>query len=164
MKRTLYFLMLTCFLAQAHDGTVNITGTFRINSCILAQDSRQINVSLGDISLTRFAQGRYGPEKSFIVNLQDCGADSVSVDVTFSGTPDNGRAELLALDSGSAKGLGIAILDDTKAIIPINQVSKDYPLHQGSVPLTFYAQLRPTGENIQSGNINASATFVLHYD
>lgn len=164
MKRILYFLALPGFLALAHDGTVNITGSFRSNTCVLAQDSRQINVPLGDISLTRFAQGRYGPEKSFIVNLQDCGADTLSVDVTFSGTPDNNRAELLGLDSGSASGLAIAILDDTKTIIPLNQVSKDYPLHQGNVPLTFYAQLRPTGDNVQSGNINASATFVLHYD
>ncbi len=39
---------------------------------VLAQDSKQINVQLGDVSLTRFSHGNYGPEKSFIINLQDC--------------------------------------------------------------------------------------------
>ncbi|STL35374.1 Fimbrial protein [Escherichia coli] len=42
---------------------------FGRNTCVLAQDSKQINVQLGDVSLTRFSHGNYGPEKSFIINL-----------------------------------------------------------------------------------------------
>ena len=49
-------------------------------------------------------------------------------------------------------------------LIPLNQASKDYSLHSGKVPLTFYAQLRPVNSDVQSGKVNASATFVLHYD
>ncbi|MEK8698964.1 fimbrial protein, partial [Escherichia coli] len=64
----------------------------------------------------------------------------------------------------AASGLAIAILDDAKILIPLNQASKDYSLHSGKVPLTFYAQLRPVNSDVQSGKVNASATFVLHYD
>lgn len=75
LKRIIWILFLLgltggCELF-AHDGTVNISGSFRRNTCVLAQDSKQINVQLGDVSLTRFSHGNYGPEKSFIINLQD---------------------------------------------------------------------------------------------
>lgn len=87
LKRIIWILFLLgltwgCELF-AHDGTVNISGSFRRNTCVLAQDSKQINVQLGDVSLTRFSHGNYGPEKSFIINLQDCGTDVSTVDVTF---------------------------------------------------------------------------------
>ena len=122
--------------------------------------------NIGDVSLTRFSHGNYGPEKSFIINLQDCGTDVSTVDVTFSGTPDGVQSEMLSIESGTdaASGLAIAILDDAKILIPLNQASKDYSLHSGKVPLTFYAQLRPVNSDVQSGKVNASATFVLHYD
>lgn len=147
LKRIIWILFLLgltwgCELF-AHDGTVNISGSFRRNTCVVAQDSKQINVQLGDVSLTRFSHGNYGPEKSFIINLQDCGTDVSTVDVTFSGTPDGVQSEMLSIESGTdaASGLAIAILDDAKILIPLNQASKDYSLHSGKVPLTFYAQL-----------------------
>ena len=73
---------------------------------------------------------------------------------------------MLSIESGTdaASGLAIAILDDAKILIPLNQASKDYSLHSGKVPLTFYAQLRPVNSDVQSGKVNASATFVLLYD
>lgn len=143
LKRIIWILFLLgltwgCELF-AHDGTVNISGSFRRNTCVVAQDSKQINVQLGDVSLTRFSHGNYGPEKSFIINLQDCGTDVSTVDVTFSGTPDGVQSEMLSIESGTdaASGLAIAILDDAKILIPLNQASKDYSLHSGKVPLTF---------------------------
>ncbi|QMI35095.1 fimbrial protein [Escherichia coli] len=159
-------LVFNSFTLQAHNGTVNISGSFRSNTCVLAQDSRQINVSLGDVSLSRFSQGHYGPEIAFHINLQDCGTDVSTVDVTFSGTPDATQTNMLAIDNGAsaASGLAIAILDEAKMLIPLNQASKDYTLRTGDIPLAFYAQLRPSSGNVQSGNVNASATFVLHYD
>lgn len=101
LKRIIWILFLLgltggCELF-AHDGTVNISGSFRRNTCVLAQDSKQINVQLGDVSLTRFFHGNYGPEKSFIINLQDCGTDVSTVDVTFSGTPTECRAKYCPL-------------------------------------------------------------------
>ena len=87
---------------------------------------------------------------------------------TENGVDFNKLEELLKwhIESGTdaASGLAIAILDDAKILIPLNQASKDYSLHSGKVPLTFYAQLRPVNSDVQSGKVNASATFVLHYD
>lgn len=73
---------------------------------MLAQDSKQINVQLGDVSLTRFSHGNYGPEKSFIINLQDCGTDVSTVDVTFSGTSDGVQSEMLSIESGTDAASG----------------------------------------------------------
>ena len=103
LKRIIWILCLLGLTGSselfAHDGTVNISGSFRRNTCVLAQDSKQINVQLGDVSLTRFSHGNYGPEKSFIINLQDCGTDVSTVDVTFSGTPDGVQSEMLSIES-----------------------------------------------------------------
>ena len=112
LKRIIWILFLLgltggCELF-AHDGTVNISGSFRRNTCVLAQDSKQINVQLGDVSLTRFFHGNYGPEKSFIINLQDCGTDVSTVDVTFSGTPDGVQSEMLSIESGTDAASGLA--------------------------------------------------------
>lgn len=62
LKRIIWILFLLgltwgCELF-AHDGTVNISGSFRRNTCVLAQDSKQINVQLGDVSLTRVLSGQ----------------------------------------------------------------------------------------------------------
>ncbi|XNM46550.1 fimbrial protein [Escherichia coli] len=133
---------------------------------MLAQDSKQINVQLGDVSLTRFFHGNYGRRNlsSLICRI----AEQMSARLTspFQEPPTECRAKCCPLKvvMDEASGLAIAILDDAKILIPLNQASKDYSLHSGKVPLTFYAQLRPVNSDVQSGKVNASATFVLHYD
>ncbi|MDF3826133.1 MULTISPECIES: fimbrial protein [unclassified Pseudocitrobacter] len=169
MKSTQFFIfaLMTCSsFAFAHDGTVNISGMFRSNTCILAQDSRAIQVSLGTLSISQFAQGHASAEKAFVINLEQCGADVSAANVTFSGESDSAMAELLAIETGSgaATGLAVALLDDHQALIPLKQESKPYPLKQGKVALTFYAQLRSTVGDVTSGAVNASATFVVRYD
>lgn len=161
-----FALVMCCSLAFAHDGTVNISGSFRSNTCILAQDSKAIQIPLGTLSVSQFAQGRPSAEKAFTINLEQCGADVSAANVTFSGDPDTLQPELLVIDTGSgaATGLAVAFLDDGQRLIPLMQESKSYPLKQGKVALTFYAQLRPTAGEINSGAVNASATFVVRYD
>ncbi|WP_421355556.1 fimbrial protein [Pseudocitrobacter faecalis] len=162
----IYALMACSSPAFAHDGTVNISGTFRSNTCILAQDSRAIQVPLGTLSISQFSGGRASAEKAFVIHLEQCGADVSAANVTFSGQSDSAMADLLAIETGSgaATGLAVALLDDHQAIVPLKQESKPYPLKQGKVALTFYAQLRPTGGEVTSGVVNASATFVVRYD
>ncbi|CAH6635615.1 fimbrial protein [Pseudocitrobacter vendiensis] len=169
MKSAQYltFALVMCSrLAFAHDGTINISGTFHSNTCILAQDSKAIQIPLGTLSVSQFVQGRPSAEKVFTINLEQCGADVNAANVTFSGDPDTTQPDLLAIDASSdaATGLAVAILDDAQCLIPLMQESKSYPLKQGKVALTFYAQLRPTAGKINSGAVNASATFVVRYD
>ncbi len=69
LKRIIWILFLLgltwgCELF-AHDGTVDISGSFRRNTCVLAQDSKQINVQLGDVSLTRFLSWELWPGEIF---------------------------------------------------------------------------------------------------
>ncbi len=46
---------------------------------------------------------------------------------------------MLSIESGTdaASGLVIAILDDAKILIPLNQASKDYSLDSGSGSINF---------------------------
>lgn len=69
LKRIIWILCLLGLTGSselfAHDGTVNISGSFRRNTCVLAQDSKQINVQLGDVSLTRFFSWELWPGEIF---------------------------------------------------------------------------------------------------
>ncbi len=153
--------------AVAHDGTINITGSFRSSTCVLALNDKDISVPFGDISSSHFKQsGDSSPAVSFTIHLQDCGADVTNVNVTFNGTPDTVNTKLLGIDTGtnSASGLGVAILDYTRTLLPIKEASVNYPLVPGDVPLVFYAQLRSTQNDIGAGEVHANATFSFHYE
>lgn len=142
LKRIIWILCLLGLTGSselfAHDGTVNISGSFRRNTCVLAQDSKQINVQLGDVSLTRFLTGIMARRNlsSLICRI----AEQMSARLTSPfRNPDGVQSEMLSIESGmdAASGLAIAILDDAKILIPLNRASKDYSLHSGKVPLTF---------------------------
>lgn len=151
----------------SHDGTVNISGSFKDNACVLALDDKNIAVQFDDISASRFSHiGDSSPAVTFTIHLQECGADVTNVNVAFSGTPDATNTQLLSIDPGndSASGLGVAILDYTQTLIPIKNASVNYPLIPGDVPLVFYAQLRATADKVDAGSIHASATFTFHYE
>lgn len=166
LRVSLCLLGLCSTVTAAHDGVVNISGTFRNNTCVLAQDSQNMTVPLGDVALTHFSSQHYGPETAFTLHLQACGKDVTNVSITFSGTADGRDEQLLALDAGAeaATGLAIALLDDHRELIALKQASRAYALTPGDVALNFYAQLRPTATDVTAGDVSASATFVLHYD
>lgn len=153
--------------AIAHDGVIAISGSFRSNTCVLAQDDKDISVPFDNVQASYFTQtGDSSPAVEFIIHLENCGADVTNVNVTFSGVPDDQNPQLLRIDSdaNAATGLGVAILDQNKQLISLDQPTVSYALTTGNVPLIFYAQLRSTTENVGAGDIHASATFTFHYE
>jgi type 1 fimbria pilin len=152
----------------AHDGTVNVTGTIKNNTCTVAPDSQNQTVRMGQVASKQFYQaGDTTPIQRFAINLENCSAALSGVSITFNGTPDEVNSHLLSIGSGTGKasGIGIAILDKDKILLPVSIPSQQYPLSPDSTSaaLIFYAQYMATGSQVGAGEANASATFVLSY-
>lgn len=162
-------ILLAAFCLQAHDGRVYVSGTITDNTCSLSPDSENINVSMGAVSLRQFYRAGDGSAwQPFAIDLQNCGSTASGVTVSFSGTADSGNTALLALTAGDsgASGIGIALYDQNKTLIPLGQESDVVTLTPGqaSAHLQFYARYLADGGAVAPGNANASATFILAYE
>ena len=145
--------------AAAHDGQVNITGTIQGNTCIVDTDSKNMTVDMGTVASKQFYEaGVTTAARPFTIKLVKCGDAASAVGVTFHGTLDG-------KDNRLATGMGIALLDLNRQLIPLNTESIEYPLTPGAqtVTLDFYAQYMANGATVTSGRANATATFVLNY-
>ena len=168
-----YFVMVSVGItlnASAHDVTVNITGSIIDSTCTVATGSDNAIVQMGNVAAKQFKQaGDTATKIPFTINLENCGASTTGVSVTFVGNQNADNNTLLALDSVSdaAQGLGIAILDDTQTALPPNTASKTYLIDgaggQATTSLAFYAQYTATQPVVVAGMANASATFTLMY-
>ncbi|MEX5431838.1 fimbrial protein [Klebsiella michiganensis] len=170
MKKTILLLSLSCLScsALAHDGTVNITGTIQGNTCTVTTDTANQQVTLGDIAAKQFtAAGSASQPIKFTIGLKNCGSAASAVSLTFTGEADTTNSDLLALTSqaGSAAGVGVAILDSQRTLVPLNSASRQYTLdpQQTSQNLTFYGEMVATSSPVTAGSVDATTTFSLTY-
>lgn len=170
--RCFFFCLVSGLLwapvSQAHDGTVNISGTIADNTCTVSQDSKNMTVSMGTVGSKSFARTGDGTAyQPFSISLEKCGGAASRVSVTFSGVADSANRDLLALDGGAgyATGMGVGIYDSEKNLIPLNQSGEETTLtaSQASVTLNFFARYVASGTTVAAGMANASATFMLTY-
>lgn len=155
------FAYTTTTFAQ---GTINITGAIRDNTCTLSSDDLEKNVELGTVSNKQFyATGATLPMVPFSLNLVNCGPAVSTVSVTFSGNTDQNNTSVLAVDAGGATGLGVQLLDINKKPLIIGTPANAYVLKPGNVELKFYARYIATLDKVTSGAANAATTFVFTY-
>lgn len=154
--------------AADNPNSITVSGTIQNTSCTVSTGTADQTVFLGDISSKQFYQaGASSLPMQFTIDLQNCTGSMSGVTVTFNGQPDNTDPSLLALDSGdyAASGLGIAILDVNRTLIPLNNPSSNYAIDINDTDnqLVFYAQYRSTASTVNSGSATATATFDLTY-
>lgn len=88
--------------------------------------SENINVAMGAVSQRQFYRAGDGSARQpFAIDLQNCGSTASGVTVSFSGAGDSRNTDLLALTAGEsdASGIGIALYDQNKTLIPLGQES-----------------------------------------
>lgn len=170
MKKTILLLSLSGLScsALAHDGTVNITGTIQRNTCTVTTDTANQLVTLGDIRTKAFtASGSASQPVAFTIGLENCGSAASAVSLTFTGEADTTNSALLSLTSqvGSATGVGVAILDSQRTLVPLNSASRQYTIdpQQTIQSLTFYGEMVATSSTVTAGSVDATATFSLTY-
>lgn len=170
MKRIILLLSLFGISGPllAHNGTVDISGTIQENTCTVTTDTADQIVTLGDISSKQFYQvGDVSLPVQFSIGLENCGSAASGVSITFTGDVDTNNRDLLALTQGggSATGIGVAVLDDHRTLVPINSASHEYTLdpQQATTMLTFYGEMMSTSNTVTAGTVDATATFSLTY-
>ena len=166
MKIIFTLLLLAAASAQAHDGTVYVSGSIQDNTCIVAPSSQAQTVPLGDVAAKQFStKGSGSTPVAFIIDLQQCGASATGVDFTFSGAADTADKTLLALDSGSdtAQGIAIELQSADHARLPLNQASVRFTIDPTRTDnaFIFYARYLATASSVTSGTAHATATFTL---
>lgn len=153
-------------------GDVGITNlymhaTIVSNACTVSVGTLNQTVNLGSWTIKQFAETAALATTAvrFTFNLEDCGAMSSGVQVTFNGTADSNNS-LFKLDpTSTASPVAVAISDKNKTRISPGTASISYPLVSGqtTATLVFYAQYVSTGGAIVAGSANTDVTFSMGY-
>lgn len=159
--------------AFAADGTINFTGEIVDTPCSLAPSSQNLTVPLGKVARTSLdgAVGKKSTPAKFTINLVGCGATAKGATVTFAGTADATKSDLLSL-SGSgvvgpvarADGVAVEIDDSAGTKIPLGSASASYALAAGDNALQFQAAYVSTKPTVSVGPGNANAQFTIAYN
>ncbi len=159
--------------ARAYDGTINVTGNIVDGSCDIDTDSQTINVNLGSVQASSFAnKGDVSNPVPFNIILKNCSSSIHEADIMFLGKSDPNNTQLLQLtqDPGVAEGVGIRIRqpefgDFTNSVyIPLNfKLSANTNLQAGDNTLTYTLQYEATSVPVTVGTGNAVMYFDLYY-
>ncbi|MGG8235162.1 fimbrial protein [Klebsiella aerogenes] len=159
--------------AWAYDGTINVTGNIIDGSCDIDTDSQTINVNLGSVQASSFAnKGDVSNPVPFNIELKNCSSSIKEADIMFIGKSDLNNSQLLQLtqEPGVAEGVGIRIRqpdwgDFTNYVtIILNQIynANDH-LKAGDNTLTYSLQYESTGSTVSVGTGNSVMYFDLYY-
>ncbi|EKT60741.1 fimbrial protein [Providencia burhodogranariea] len=158
-------------------GVINFTGKVINAPCSIPGDGT-INVDLGQVANKVLESGnKFSQSVQYTIALENCdlaaatgnGTDekpqfpAVSkVKVTFSGTPDTTKTELLA-NTGTSKGVGVRLINADGAVMKVGDTSVDLPLVEGPNKLSFSARVEANGNAVETGSIISQATYALNY-
>ncbi|MDA3990628.1 fimbrial protein [Klebsiella aerogenes] len=161
------YSLFTICTSYAYDGEVNVSGKITANTCTVS--TRDMTVDMGKVNSADFQKGRDPaglPAIPFSITLEGCNGIASGVRIGFYGKPDTNKPDIYALDEGGATGIGIQLMDDDRTQIPVNTLSKFYPLDAQAtdVALQFYAHYTADGTTVQVGRADSTVAFLLTYD
>lgn len=155
--------------ASASNGTINFTGEIVQSACQVVAADQTKTVVLGKYPTSAFPTvGSTSGAQAFSIALEKCDAGDYSL--RFDGNTPAGFPDLLAV-TGGATGVGIEILDNNSAIVPITQdvaapASVTVAANDGEAgSATFHlrARYKSYQETVTPGQANATATFTIQY-
>ncbi len=151
---------------RAYDVLVSVTGNLIANTCVVAADSLEKNVPLGNIGTRQLSQaGAVSNIKTpFTLTLEACGPTFSGVKIRFSGSPDDIDPRLLKVAEGGATGVAVQILDKDGVLVPLDTQTIAYgEAGSDSVQMNFFARLTATGPDLTAGDVSAIATWTTEY-
>lgn len=154
--------------AYADDGRVNFVGSITDNTCTVVNDvSNPLTVNMGTVSSKAFTgAGSTAAPTKFTISLSACPDTVTSASVKFDGVVDQNNNSILALtpETGVATGVGIQLMDNSNAVIPLYAQSASYPLTTGDNNLDFVARYFATAATVTAGPANATSNFTIVYN
>ncbi|SUD46190.1 putative fimbrial protein [Pseudomonas fluorescens] len=155
--------------ASAANGTVSFTGEIVQSTCAVVSADQTKTVVLGKYPTSAFPKsGATSGAKAFSISLEKCEAGDYTL--RFDGNTPAGNPNLLAV-TGGATGVGVEILDNNSAIVPITQdvvaPASVTVAATGTSPGTAVFNLRARYKSYQdavtAGQANSNATFTIQY-
>lgn len=162
-------------------GELQVGGEIMLSPCVLAMESEQQTVRLGEIPRYRLTRpGSRTPPVAFRLRLLDCGSstpdlrnnqqggvgiyapEQPGVFISFIGEQLNGGSQLFRLQ-GTAQGVALRISDREQRQILPGVRSNPLLLNQGDNSLVFYAQLEKGIGELRTGTFSTLINFTLDY-
>lgn len=162
--------MSTAYAVQLPtNDTIKITGTLEVPNCkITPADAEFGTLNANDIASYQIGSHQVVANKDVSIQISDCAAYStVHVTVTFDADYTHWIKH-----TGTARGLDTALLqhDVARGLAPTandwidNGTTLSANPVNGTATIPLYAVLTRAGENVQSGNLSASATLTYTFD
>ncbi|CRM94921.1 Fimbria A protein precursor [Pseudomonas sp. 22 E 5] len=165
-------LLLTCGLmpeAQAADN-LSFKGNLVEQACTLRPGDEAITFELWDVTSKHLYLNTRSQGRGFKLHLEDCDTTiSNTVTIQFGGRENTALPGLFALDGGSgASGIGVGLETPSNTPLPLNAVSDEQVLSNGSnvIELKAYVQGEPqaiSDQTIGHGTFTVTSTFTLDY-
>lgn len=164
-------------------GTISFTGSVTDTTCdVTTSGNKDFTVTLSPVAITDVnALGvSTAGARQFDMKIEGCTGytegQSESLKITFSGSNISDDEQYFKNDTGTAKGIGIAITKDGSTAVELNQAvdtglkttvdseSGDTTAEDGTV--TFFANYyNYAGENaVEAGTVVTSATYTFNYE
>lgn len=154
---------------QAADN-LSFKGNLVEQACTIRPGDEAITLELWDLTSKHLYINTRSQGQGFKLHLEDCNTTiSNTVTITFGGRENPALPGLLALDAGSgASGIGVGIETPSKKPLPLNTVSDEQVLREGSnvIELKAFVQGEPNAirdQTIGHGTYTATSTFTLGY-
>ncbi|CAI2158485.1 Type-1A pilin [Serratia fonticola] len=149
-------------------GTLRFAGSLVEAPCAIDTPGDGLIVDIGQYRTADFDEvGKTSMSKRFDIKLSDCAVDTYTkAQVTFKGPTSGGKNTTLALDGGSssAKGIGIQILSEGKAVtVDGSESSGSTSLVEGNNTLPFQVQYISIDKNVKAGEASSFADFTVTY-
>lgn len=144
----------------------NGTGNINVVQPTCSTPSKQ--VPLGDYPIGEFKGiGTSTKAKRFTIDLNNCPAGMAGISYRLDpvGTALNAANGVLALNTGGARGIGLQILQDSGAVLPISSsISYMRNPPQGNYSIPLQARYYQTAAAVTAGAANASLQFTIIYN
>lgn len=171
---------------EGQNGVVHFHGAVLTSPCILANESQEQDVDMGEVSARSFRQeGSRSKRVIFVVNLKGCLAgaheshedipgkmtginvrsyttDERVISLTFAGESDGANPDLLMV-LGGVRGLGLRLMDSKGTPLFLNQTQHPYLLFPGDNTLTFMAALESTQKYVGAGSYYGMVRLMMEY-
>lgn len=155
--------------AMAIDGTINFEGDIVDTPCVVAQQSQNQLVNLGQVKQSSLdgATGQRSAGTPFDIILEECKIDPTTPEkayITFTGLSSQSNVLDVAMQPGGATGVGIELTDANGKVIPINsQHQNASDLVNGQNVLKFKAAYISTAAAVTTGHADGTADFQFEY-
>lgn len=171
--RTLCALMVlvvtTAGAMGVQQGRVKMGGTLVATACSISSGSLEQVIDLGSLPVSELARTGQGPEKAFVIKLENCELtsqdnlrpDFKSVYLTFDGVRDD-TANLLSIH-GEASGIGLILKDGAGNTIVPGKALPDIPLNVGSMDLNYKLAIQRNKHELRAGSYSVIVKFKVEY-